>query len=397
MKNNIQFSVNTTTLISLNFIIWSGITFLYSLHLSDLLGKVDTLKVYFISMSIPFIFLFGFLIAHIVLDNEVNIKKKKLININVTKLISKTKTLSFIFIGLVTFEFVYSGYIPLISMIKGNAISHFNFGIHSLHGMVMSFGALLFTTWFFIFYITKNKTALFWVILILLLFALMVTRKMMVVSILQSTLLVFFLRSNNKVLYKIIFGGLLFPIIFGIIGDIRTGRELFLSLSHFTVAYPEWLPTGFGWTYIYITTPIANLVSAIDMTTNLTYDFTFLKGLLPSVIRVFFFEVDDNAFDNEWQISGAFNIATGFLGIYKSFGFTGIFIFNFILGFLYKVVLLKTNQLKYFLILVIFSSITILLLFSNNFFNLNTASQLIFAYLIFGLHFSSNKRKNPHV
>lgn len=389
---NTKFSINTTSLLSLNFIIWGLVTFLYSLQLSSLLGKVDVFKVYMIGLSIPFVFLLGFTFAYFVFNKNGKIKVMKLVNIDVDKLIKKTKTLTYIFIVLVIFEIIYSGYIPLFSMLSSDSISQFNFGIKSLHGMVMSFGALLFTTWFFIFYITKSKTALLWSIFILLLFALMVTRKMMIVSILQAAILIFYLRHDNKVIIKFSLYGILTLVIFGIIGDIRTGREIFLSLSHFTVDYPEWLPTGFGWIYIYITTPIANLVSAIDMTTYFSYDFSFTKGLLPSFIRVVFFDVDDNAFDNEWQISGAFNIATGFIGIYKSFGYIGIFLFNFILGFIYKILIIKTNNLVFFLITVIFTNITLLLLFSNNFFNLNTISQIIFVYLLFGISIKLKKR-----
>ena len=388
-----NFRIRTYSLVNLNFITWAFVVFLYSLHFSSLLVKVDTLEVYFIGLSIPFVFLLGYIFAHILFSKKINIPKTKHISINFTKLTTKTKQLSFVFIALVVFEILYSGYIPLLSMIKGESISQFNFGIKSLHGMVMSFGALLFTTWFFIYYITKSKVALLWTISILLLFALLVTRKMMIVSILQAALLVFYLRKDNKVIIKFFIFGFLILVIFGIIGDIRTGRELFLSLSHFTVKYPEWLPTGFGWIYIYITTPIANLVNAIDMTTYFNYDFSFMKGLFPSFIRQFLFTVDNNAFDNTWQISGAFNIATGFIGIYKSFGFFGIFIFNFILGFIYKILIIKTNNLYFFLITIIFSNITLLLLFSNNFFNLNTISQIIFAYLLFGITFKTWRKK----
>ncbi|MAU37613.1 MAG: hypothetical protein CMD14_09660 [Flavobacteriales bacterium] len=381
--NNVSFRLNTTSLISLNFIVWGIVSFLYSLHFSDLLAKVDSSKVYLVGISVPIVFLFGFFIAHLFITQSFNIKTSKLLDVNLNNLKRRTLFLTIIFFGLSLFEFFYSGYIPLLSMLQGSNISHFEFGIGSLHGLVMSLGSLLFTSWFFVYYIKRNKSALFWMACILLFFALMVTRKMMVVALLQSVLLVFFLRKNNKVVFKFVFFGFLFLIIFGVIGDIRTGRELFLSLSNFNVKYPDWLPTGFGWIYIYITTPIANLVNAIEMNQALTYDFSFLQGLFPSIIRELFFVVDTNAFDNRWQVSEAFNVATGFISIYTSFGLIGCIIFNFILGVVYKILIAKTNTLKYFLILIIFSNLTLLLLFSNNFFNLNTVSQLFFAYILF--------------
>lgn len=387
---NIQFTINTTSIISLNFIIWGLISCLYSLQLSDLLNRVDIMKIYFIGLLVPFMFFVGYLISHIIINGTVNIKRKKVMFINLDKLLLRTKSLSFVFSFLVLFEFLYSGYVPLFSMINGSEISHFDFGISSLHGLIMSIGALLFTTWFFIYYLNKNKIALIWIIFILVLFALMVTRKMMVVSFIQALLLVYLLRTDNKIIFKFLLFSILGSIVFGIIGDIRTGREIFISLSQFTVEYPEWLPTGFGWIYIYVTTPIANFVSAMELDLPLTYDFTFLKGLLPSVIRSFFFEQQDGFLHNDWQISSAFNVSTGFIDIYLSFGIFGVMAFNFLLGFVFNLLIYKSKSIKFFLITVMYSNIILLLLFTNNFFNLNTVSQLLFAYLLFGFRVSSN-------
>ena len=379
-----EFAVNTTSLLSLNFLAWWGCTLLYSLSLSYLLVEVDVTKVYIIGLSTPLVFLAGYIFAHMAFTKSTTIKTKKIIRIIPSKLTRQTMLLTSFFFALVLFEFIYSGYVPLISMISGVRISHFDFGLPGLHGMILSIGALLFTMWFFIYYISNNKRALAWALIILIVFALMVTRKMIVVSVLQAVLLAFFLRDNNKVVFKYAIVSLLVLIVFGVVGDIRTGRELFLSLANFTVKYPEWLPTGFGWVYIYMTTPILNLVSGIDTAGGITYDLSFMKGLLPSFLREFFFEVDNDAFDNDWQVSGAFNVATGFLGIYFSFGYLGVIIFNFVLGFIYKLIITKITDIKLFLVTIVFSALTLLMLFTNNFFNLNTVSQMIFIYVLFG-------------
>jgi len=173
-------------------------------------------------------------------------------------------------------------------------------------------------------------------------------------------------------------------LLFGWIGDIRTGRELFLELSYLNVEYPEWLPSGFGWVYIYVTTPIANLANAIEMNIAPSFTFDFLSGLFPSVIRGLFFNVNVDGFSNEWQISSSFNVGTGFIQIFTSLGYLGVIAFTFILGFIYKIIILKTHNLHYFLILIIFAECSLFLIFGNNFQNLNTASQFIFAYIIYG-------------
>ncbi|CAG9297713.1 O-antigen polymerase [Celerinatantimonas diazotrophica] len=390
----IYFTINTTSLLSLNFIVWGSVSILYAFHLSDLLGKVNGEDVYFAGLLIPLTFFIGYLSSLLMLNKTKKIKLRKNIVINIDKLQRKTKMLSFVFFISLILEIAYSGYIPLLSMVRGANLSQFTFGIHGLHGMLMSFGALLSLTWFLIFYVTKHKSALVWVFFIFLLFALVVTRKMIIVSFLQIVILMFFLRRNNKIVLKFIIYGFLLLLVFGFIGDIRTGRELFLSLSHFNVPYPNWLPTGFGWVYIYVTTPIANFINGISMIHTCSYDLSFLKGLLPSFIRMFFFKIDSNKFDNDWQISGAFNVATGFLGIYKSFGISGVIVFNFLLGWIYNMIICSAKNLNNLITVVVFSNITILLLFTNNFFNLNTVSQIVFAYMLFGFKYRfSNAQK----
>ena len=379
----LPFNINVMSLIYLNFIIWLFVSFLYSIRLSDILSEGSVGLIYLTGFLIPFIFFLGFYFSHIFFQKKILISTSKSLFVDFHNLQLRTKQLTFFFIVFVLIEFIYCGYIPLISMINGANISHFDFGVKSLHGLAMSLGALLFTSWFFIYYIQKRKSALFWMLCILLFFALTVTRKMLVVSFLQSAMLIFFLRKKNMVSLKFIVLSILVLVIFGLIGDVRTGRDLFLSLSKFNVKYPDWLPTGFGWFYIYLTTPIANFVNAIEMSTIHSYNFSFLQGLFPSFIRDLFFEIDKNTFDNDWQISGAFNVSTGFIGIYQSFGILGCIIFNFFSGFIYNILISKSFTFKYFLMSIIFSNLTVLMLFSNNFFNLNTVSQLVFAYMFF--------------
>lgn len=379
-------------LLSLVFVVWLSVSMLYILYLSDLLEHATLKDVLVTGLSIPLSFLLGYLCAKIALYRRSN--QYTVLKVNISLFKSRVIKLTLFFIIIVMIEFVYERYIPLISMISGANISHFAFGIPSLHGLLMSLGSLLFTSWFLIYHIEKKRIAIYWMFSILLLFILLVTRKMLVICIFQTILLSLTLRKNNKVFVKYFFIALIILLVFGILGDIRTGRELFLSLSHFTIDYPEWLPTGFGWIYIYLTTPLANLINAVQMHIPFTYNLDFMQGLFPSIIRNVFFEINEDKFGHIWQISGAFNIGTGFIGIYLSFGFLGIFIFNTLIGFLYRFIELLSFNIHYFFILIIFSSCTLLLVFSNNFFNLNTASQMLFSYLFFGYQFRFGVKNN---
>lgn len=62
----------------------------------------------------------------------------------------KKKRLIFLWCGLILFsffEFLYFGYVPMFSMISGKKISHFDFGIASLHGLLLA-GYLFFLLYF---------------------------------------------------------------------------------------------------------------------------------------------------------------------------------------------------------------------------------------------------------
>lgn len=370
-------------LLKLVLLIWIAVSLLYSMYLSDLLEHATKITVFSIGLSIPFFFFIGYFIAKLVFFKRSKDNKLLRVNMNVFKM--KVKKLSLFFVLIVFIEFAYERFIPLISMMRGGSLSHFDFGIPSLHGLLMSLGALLFTSWYFIYHIEKRRVSMIWMFSIITLFILLVTRKMMVICIFQTILLSLTLRTSNTVFFKYIFIALIILIIFGILGDIRTGRELFLSLSHFTIDYPEWLPTGFGWIYIYITTPLANLINAMQMDLPVSYDLDFIQGLFPSIIRNKFFTITEDNFGHVWQVSGAFNIGTGFMAIYLSLGYIGFFIFNVILGFTYRLIELFSFKIGFFLLLIVFSSCTLLLIFSNNFFNLNTASQMLFSYIFFGI------------
>jgi len=385
------------TMVKLNFslskriivISWLLTVGLVCLELSDLFAVIDFSNMFFIGVLIPLFMLVGFYLFSI--EFPVVNKNIVVIGLDLNLITRKLNLFSIIFFALVVGEFLLEGYVPIISMFQGQAISQFDFGVASLHGFLMSFGSMLFTGWFFVFHIKKDKKALFFMSLILIFFVLVVTRKMIAVSLIQAFLVAFLLRGNNKFILKTMVVFLVFVIVFGWIGDIRTGRELFLSLSHFKSEYPEWLPTGFAWVYIYITTPLVNLVNAFQISQDPTFDFSFLGGIFPSVVRGYLFELNNDPFGNYWQISGAFNVGTGFMPLYLSFGLLGVFFFSFGVGFMFAFIKYKLNNFTWFLIYIVVFQCSVLLIFNNNFFNLNTVSQVVFSFLFYRVYFSKSR------
>ncbi|POP52213.1 hypothetical protein C0068_14535 [Zhongshania marina] len=302
----------------------------------------------------------------------------------------RLRWLTFLFVILALVEFLYAGYVPLLSMALGRSISHFAFGIPSLHGMVLSLGATLATGWFFVYLAgERQKFKLAAVVMILIVFALFVSRKMIMVTIFQALLMLLMFDRTVKTKLVVIGCGVIGVLLFGVIGDIRTGRNVIIGLSRLKVEYPEFLPTGLLWFYIYVTTPLANLVNAMQLSLPATYSFSFLGGLLPTdSIREFFFPganySGELAFDNYYQISDSFNVGTGFVKFYESFGAVGVFLSSSVFYGVTVFFLNFTRSVAGFLSFIVCFQCLSFLIFANNFLNLNTIFQIFFLYFIVG-------------
>ena len=172
--------------------IWIVVAFLYSLNLSRLLiFSLPQVLLVIGLILIPFFigYIYSSLIIRLCPKKSQRLAQNEYRN---NDYLLRTKVSSFGYFLLVIAEIAYSGGIPLLLMIKGSSISHFDFGLPVLHGFVLAFGSILATANFYFFLRTRNSHFGFTVFLIIVTFILMVTRKMIVVSCLQM-LVVYFL------------------------------------------------------------------------------------------------------------------------------------------------------------------------------------------------------------
>ena len=364
---------------------WLLVLFLYALNASDIL-VYDTITTIGITLLIltPFTLGYFFTSAFRSIIKKSNLIKntyRGVLEDNKKAVAQRVSFMTYLFIIILVVEIAVEGYIPLITMLLGKSISQFDFGISSVHGFLLALGAINITASYYVYLKYKEKKFLFFVFLYFIVFALLVTRKMMVISIIQMFFVYICLRGKPpaKKIYLFAILAIIGIVTFGVVGDIRTGREAFISLAHPNFEYPDWLPSGFMWVYIYITTPLLNLTNAIYTTSTHTYDLQFACSMLPGVIRESI--GCSNAgigFDNDYQISGAFNIATGYISLFTSWGVAGIVIFSTLhgsaaLAFFSRVKPTIKNILSYS----VFMQTTMLLIFSNGFFNLNIVTQFL--------------------
>ncbi|MNB99108.1 hypothetical protein D3C75_463750 [compost metagenome] len=376
--------------------IWLGVLLLYSLNISSLqIYQASAVAETISLIMLPFLIFYtlGSVITS-TLPRKIRPVQSNIYSDDTKKLKTTVRYSTMVFASIVLFEVAIEGYIPLLSMLAGRVISQFEFGISSLHGLCLALGTLNVTLLFYLRLKTKSKESLLLLAMHIFIFLLLVTRKMVVISLIQM-LFVYLCVGSKRIPRNpipILIAALVGIFIFGWVGDVRTGRSLFLSLANLRFEYPDWLPSGLIWVYIYCITPILNLTNAFYSTIAFSYDLQFICSVIPSIFRsAFGCSTGALGFENEYQISGAFNIATGYISLYESWGKLGIAIFSAAHGALAShVTLTFREQAKKVIFYSIFMQVTVLLIFSNGFFNLNVLAQFFILPIIF--HYAKKSR-----
>lgn len=293
------------------------------------------------------------------------------------------------FVGVLVLETAIEGYIPIIAMVQGREVSHLDYGIRGLHGLVLALGGVIATSSFVSMICARDRV---WhsavIAFVFSVFAVYVTRKMIVVSFIQMFFA--YLAIKQRIPQKAVLisfigvAGLIY--IFGIIGDIRNGRDLIISLAQIKFDYPEWMPSGLIWVYIYVTTPILNLVHAMHVMPDPSYNLGFMCSLVPGMLKESLGCQVTLGFDHAYQVSSSFNVATGYISLYESLGTFGVAAFSAVHGFICRLVqisLRRAINLRSILIYSVVMQATALMIFTNGFLTINVAFQIPLAYFAF--------------
>lgn len=325
--------------------IWVSTVFLYSLEFTNnILGLNDSFRILISSTIISFILIF--LLVYLI---RIYFQKYK---IGITHSIKDNSALHIIRFGKVlrlilnfwlclTFlEVILFGGVPLTTaVVFGNYdLDYKAFGIPTLHGLLNSCYYTIVAGFFLHYRLTKDKASL-WKVLLLLIWPLLVMSRAVLLWAIVEILCVYFLlnRINLKKVLSITVFVVAFIILFGIIGDNRANKgdnpfntDNFINEKYTTIG--EKLPTGFVWVYLYITTPINNIVLNIDHL-DPKYDFRYSTvALFPTIIRDQIFSPNDKysvELENE-----AFNGSSYFANYLHDFGVAGTIVFVAFLQFI---------------------------------------------------------------
>lgn len=305
-------------------------------------------------------------------------------------------------------EFLYAGNFPLLSIFGGPAVPYHEFGIPTFHVLLVTFNSF-YAVYLFQLCLTEKLAQRKKVIILFILTlvpSVLIMNRGMLVMIMMSCVFIYLIKFQYKITFKKIAGlavFLLFALyLFGVLGNMRLNsmyqtntslndNELFLDIGGATEEFRQsFIPKEFFWTYIYLTSPLANLQKTInefefteDVNIDSSFDFTVTQ-LFPDFISKRIVAIFNITSPNPIQITPELNVSTAFAQAYTILGWVGMsffILFLFVLAFFY-ILSLKKIKSPYFIVgVAIMNSIFLFNLFSNMFAFTGLSFQLIYPLL----------------
>ncbi|SEM31391.1 hypothetical protein SAMN05216431_10154 [Ligilactobacillus sp. WC1T17] len=319
-------------------IIWTAVIVLYELKFSDYNANLNRGLSLFFAGSIIFSIILGFIFR--------NLFKYKSINRDrVDEIIKISHRVTMLFVGIGILDMVYSRQIPLFSISLGqSAYGDFD-GIPILHVPFIN-GSIFILIYLFYIYIETKKQIVLRDLISLSAILLLMFLKGSIIMALFGMANLWYARErtikssgkkilSNKIrnIFLIIVALSLVIYLNGVLANIRTGvswnnQTLISSMGHFNNRWPAWIPKQFGWAYLYVTNPLANLNLMTTYTSTLVswagiiiaiLPTTVSKNLLPTYVN--------NTGGNMRLYSESLNASTGFVGLVNNGGINGMWIF----------------------------------------------------------------------
>lgn len=309
---------------------WLGVWCLYSLHLSHVLtfSERDILRVELPILAGFFCFLW---LPHLLPRRSVFSRAQYSPQECYVIVRRRLKFWLRLWMVMSCVEIVLSGGVPLQWTLTGSPKSYFDFGLPTIHGFLNALILTISIARFTLGLLNGSKKDLLFPLVIVIWSIVIESRQLSIVVLIEALLLfLMYRRIKWKILVRGVVVVLLMVILFGVSGDIRSGGDEFRKLAQPTEEYPDWLPSGFLWAYIYITTPLNNLVNT-HIHIRPLYDLTMpntLSQLIPTVIRNALGSRAPNFSSQGELVTQNFNVSTAYIGPVQDMGTTGLVVFS---------------------------------------------------------------------
>lgn len=348
-------------------LIWISIIILFQMRLSLLTDGMTLRFTIIFSANLAFLiagYYFGYWMPSII-----KVKKKDQSFINICKLTRFNKILTSSWIIITIIEIYWSGGVTVFWYLLGIDKTYFDYGIKGIHGFVNSIYWVICANTTLLYILTKSKSKLYSLLVLMMWPIVVISRQMLVIALLQTIVMfILFNKPNMKTFKNVMIVCIILTLIFGWVGDFRTGYDVFHELAQPAYDFLDYMPSGVLWVIIYAVTPIANIQYIME-NTEPSYSFDNTVGtLLPSPIRsALGFNTGP---ENEELITPAFNACTYMYEFYKDFGFSFVFIATSFIGFLSGIItMLLRRNVTYARILIycILVQMLVLSIFWNHF------------------------------
>lgn len=362
--------------------IWTIVLVLFSLKFSNLLLDLKFKILIYIGFSVLML-----LAPSIISISYVKNTRKNIIHISSLK--SKQVKIVIIFLIVSVFaETMYFGLFPVFRLFGFSAKLYTQWGFVGFHGVINGIIMAYSISNFAVFLKTKNKRYVANVLLSILWPILMMSRGILMSIVVQLFFVYYYLVGiKYKYLNRLLLIFITIIILFGVWGDLRTigaGSANFFDLAQPSKNYPRFLPSGFIWVYIYITTPLNNIVNNIDQYPLLQFSvFDAFGSLIPGNIRSLFGKSKDTQFK---LVVPYLNVTSSHKTYLAGFGLIGSLLFQSLLGLIVTLFYIRyrnTADTKNCLIITILAHNLFLSFFSEFFLMLPYLSEFFFMYLFF--------------
>lgn len=297
-------------------------------------------------------------------------------------------------------EFVYAGGVPLIQILLRRPYDYKTFGIPTLHVFVVTFSSF-YTIFLFQQYLGNRSVRMVLLFIINLSAALLIYNRGMFLFNLSACIFLFLIYKHRITFRQVAIGTIgiiLISYLFGVMGSLRVSNESkvpysnegFLSTGSATKAFRNsGVPEEFFWTYVYTTSPLANLQENVNV--NAPGDFGvmslfqwFNNEVLPDFISKRVNHYTGAEKQKIKTIPGPFNATTVYSGSYSYAGWWGIV---FMMGIILMIPVVYTRLVPpaspFFLSgLVIINTIFLFMIFDNTLRFTGLSFQVIYPMLL---------------
>jgi oligosaccharide repeat unit polymerase len=318
---------------------WMLVLFSYSLRLSHLLDPLRPATVVLVAGT-SLAFILGWMIES--LPNYGRLASAKInldvlgAAINSGRVGKRLKAIWIVFGLSISLEIAYFRGVPVLSLAGiGSDIGYSDWGIPGFHGLV---NALFYTGCALTFsrILLGSSRRMFPLMMLSLSYPIITMSRQVLISLLVQYLLLYFniRRPSPRVFVRagVVFTAVL--LMFGFLGDVRSGRDSIISLADPSFEYPDWLPSAFIWIYIYLSTPLSNVNFNIDIRPHYLPIET-AGSFIPSFAREGFLSYFGES--QQWDlVSDNFNVSSLLQSLLTDFGVGGAIAFTLLCGVVFS-------------------------------------------------------------